>query len=188
MFDLEGLLVGNPIIAAIRNDMDLQRVINCKALIVFVLYGNILDIKDICCTLKKANKVVFVHIDMIEGIKGDLKGIEYIKEFADPFGIITTRQSNIKYAISLGLCTIQRVFIIDSHSMQTGISNINSAMPHAVEVMPGIASKIINIMQRDVHLPIIAGGLIENHSDIMDSIAAGAVAISTSNEALWNIE
>lgn len=178
----------NPIIAAIRSNEDLEKVIISKAHIVFILYGSILDIKDICSKLKAANKVVFIHIDMIEGIKGDLKGIEYIKNTVEPFGIITTKSSNVKHSLSLGLCTIQRVFIIDSQSMQTGINNINSVIPHAVEVMPGIASKIINIMQKDTKLPIIAGGLIRTQCDIIDSIAAGAVAISTSNSDLWNIE
>lgn len=188
MIDLEEMLVQNPIIAAIRNEADLNKVIGCKALIVFVLYGNILNINEICQRLKNAGKIVFVHVDMIEGIKGDAKGIEYVKKFVDPFGIITTKTSNIKHATNLNLATIQRVFIIDSQSMQTGIGNINAAMPNAVEVMPGIASKIINIMERDVKLPIIAGGLIENHEDVIDSLSAGAVAISTSNEDLWNVE
>lgn len=186
--NLEEILVKNPIIAAIRNENDLIKALKCRALIVFVLYGSILDIKDICDKLKKANKIVFVHIDMIDGIKGDSKGLEYIKNIADPFGIITTKLSNVKYALKLGLCTIQRVFIIDSLSLHTGISNIHTAMPHAVEVMPGIASKIIDIMKKDVHLPIIAGGLIRDHKDIMDSIGAGAIAISTSNSELWDLE
>lgn len=188
MSNLEELLVENPIIAAVKNDEALETAVNSKAQIVFVIYGNILNIEDICKKLKAGGKTVFVHMDMIEGVKGDSKGIEFIKRIGNPYGIITTKQSNIKYALQLGLKTIQRVFIIDSQSMKTGINSINSVMPDAVEVMPGIASKIISQMQRDVHLPIIAGGLIDNQSDIMESISAGAVAISTSKTKLWNIE
>jgi glycerol uptake operon antiterminator len=186
--DLEEILADNPIIAAINTDEALKKVLVSKAQIVFVIYGNILNIENICKSLKEAGKTIFVHMDMIEGIKGDSKGIEFIKQVANPDGIITTKQSNVKYAVQLGLKTIERVFIIDSQSMKTGIKNINSVMPDAVEVMPGVASKIISKMQKDVHLPIIAGGLIETHSDIIEAISAGAVAISTSNSELWNVE
>lgn len=185
---LEELLVENPIIAAVKSEEALNAAIQSKAQIVFVIYGNILNIENICKRLKAAGKTVFVHMDMIEGIKGDFKGIEFIKQVCEPYGIITTKQSNIKYALQLGLRTIQRVFIIDSQSMKTGINSINAISPDAVEVMPGIASKIISQMQKDVHLPIIAGGLIETQADIMDSISAGAVAISTSNVVLWNLD
>lgn len=186
MCDFEKLLHKNTVIAAIRNDIELQRVLKYDISIVFVLYGSILDIKDICDRLKAKNKIVFVHVDMIEGLKSDSKGIEYIKKMVNPYGIISTKLSNIKYANNLGLKTVQRVFIIDSQSLKTGINNIHMAMPHAVEVMPGVASKIINIIQKDINLPIIAGGLIHDKKDILDSIIAGAVSISTSDELLWN--
>jgi glycerol uptake operon antiterminator len=187
MYDFKELLLKNPVIAAVRSEVELQRVLTYDINIVFVLYGSILDIKDICDRLKVRNKIVFVHVDMIEGLKSDAKGIEYIKKLANPYGIISTKLSNIKFAHNLGLKTVQRVFIIDSQSLNTGINNIHTAMPHAIEVMPGVASKIIKIIQKDINLPIIAGGLIHDRRDIIDSISAGAVSISTSDEILWNI-
>ena len=36
--------------------------------------------------------------------------------------------------------------------------------------MPGIASKIIRSLEKEIHLPIIAGGLINNKKEIMESI------------------
>jgi glycerol uptake operon antiterminator len=186
--ELEELLVENPVVAAIRNDNDLIRVKESRALIVFVLYGSIVDIKDICDQLKQSNKVVFVHLDMLEGLKADAKGIQYIKEQVQPYGIITTKSSNIKYAKNAGLVTIQRVFIIDSLSLETGIKNILSVSPDAVEVMPGIASKIINSLEKRVHLPIIAGGLIQTKKDVMDSVIAGAMAVSTTCYDIWDME
>ncbi|MFL0268972.1 glycerol-3-phosphate responsive antiterminator [Candidatus Clostridium radicumherbarum] len=184
---LEELLINNPVVAAIKNDEQLESALNSSVHIVFVLYGNILNIKDICEKLKNKGKLVFVHVDMIDGLKGDSKGIEFIKHYADPYGIISTRPSNIKYGKQLGLSTIIRVFAIDSLSLDTGIKNVHTVMPDAVEVMPGIASKIIRAMEKEVHLPIIAGGLIQTKKDIMDSLSAGAVAISTTAISLWDI-
>ncbi|MHC1684354.1 MAG: glycerol-3-phosphate responsive antiterminator [Clostridiaceae bacterium] len=186
MVKLEELLIENPVIAAIRCDADLERVINSNILIVFVLYGSIMDIKQICEKLKNASKKVFVHVDLIEGLKADSSGLAFIKQCDKPDGIITTKPTIIKQAKQLGFLTIQRIFIVDSHSLQTGIKNIRAVLPDAVEVMPGVASKIIRNLEKEIHIPIIAGGLIENKKDIIESISAGAMAISTTKEVLWN--
>ncbi|MDF2839904.1 MAG: glycerol uptake operon antiterminator regulatory protein [Clostridia bacterium] len=187
MHDLEELLAEVPIISAIRSDMDLERAINCDNRIVFVLYGSLVDIQDICNKLKDAKKLVFIHVDMIDGLKADAKGIEFIKRHVNPYGIITTKTTSVKYAKNLGLYTILRVFILDSQSLQTGINNIHTVTPHAVEVLPGVASKIINIIKKDIHIPIIAGGLINSKKDVMDAMSAGALAVSTSNEEVWKL-
>lgn len=184
---LEETLIENPIIAAVRNEKDLNKAINSNAEVVFVLNANIITIKDICEKLKLSNKLVFVHIDMIEGLRADSAGIEYIKKYAEPYGIITTKPTNVRYAKQLGLSTIQRIFIIDSLSLDTGIRNIKEVVPDAVEVMPGVASKIIDIIQKEVNVPIIAGGLIKNKKDVVDALGSGAVAISTSSSDLWDI-
>jgi glycerol uptake operon antiterminator len=160
MYNLEETLIENPIIAALRNDDDLCKVVVSNAAVVFVLYGNIMTVKDICEKLKAVNKLVFIHVDMLEGLKADIAGLEFIKRFVEPYGIITTKTTNIKHARQLGLSTIQRIFVIDSLSLETGAKNIKDASPDAVEVMPGVANKIINRLQRKVHVPIIAGGLI----------------------------
>lgn len=180
-------LIENPIIAAVRNEKNLENAILSKALIVFVLYGNIMSIESICNRLKAADKIVFVHLDLIEGLKADISGIEFIKEHAVPNGIITTKGANIRHANQLGLYTIQRIFIIDSQSLKTGIKNIQDTCPNAVEVMPGIASKIIHNLEKEISIPIIAGGLITEKSDVFDSLSAGALAISTTAEQLWNL-
>lgn len=187
-FSFEQLLIENPVVGAIRSDNDLQKIITSKVQIVFILYGSITNVKEICSTLKKAGKIVFVHVDMIDGLKSDQKGIEFIKEHVNPFGIITTKQNNIKHGRSLGLYTIQRIFVIDSLSLETGIKSIHAVSPNAVEVMPGIASKIIKSLEKEIHLPIIAGGLIDTKKEIMESISSGAMAVSTTAHELWDLD
>jgi glycerol uptake operon antiterminator len=184
MKKLEELLIENPIIAAIRNKNDLEKVISSNALIVFILYGTIIDLKNTCAMLKVAKKVVFIHMDLMAGIKEDYSGLLFIKQ-CEPYGIITTRPSIIKNAKKLGLYVIQRIFVLDSLSLETGIKNIQSVLPDAVEVLPGVASKIIKSIETKVQVPIIAGGLIETKKDIMESISAGAMAISTTKQELW---
>jgi glycerol uptake operon antiterminator len=187
MTKLKEMLLENPVIAAIRNDDDLEMVLESSANIVFVLYGDILSIPSICKRLSEKEKTVFVHVDLIDGLKGDSSGIRFIKEYVNPHGIISTKVSNIKYANQLNMYTIQRIFVIDSLSLKTGIKGIHETKPSAVEVMPGVASKIISTLEKEINTCIIAGGLIKDKKDIMDSLAAGAMAISTTAKELWNL-
>lgn len=187
MTKLSEMLVENPVIAAIRNDEDLEKVIKTSVQIVFVLYGSILNISDICRKLNAAHKTVFIHLDLIEGLKCDCAGMEFIKENANPVGIITTKVNIIKHSRQYNLQAILRVFILDSLSLKTGIKNINETNPDATEVLPGVACKIIHGMQKQTSVPVIAGGLITQKKDIIDAISAGAIAISTTARDLWEM-
>ncbi len=185
--DIKEMFIENPIIAAIRNDYDLKIALESTASFVFVLYGTVMNIGHICEELKKNGKIVFVHVDLIEGLKGDHSGLEFIKKYADPFGIITTKSTNVKHGRNLELYVIQRLFIVDSLSFKTGIKNIEEAKPNAIEVMPGIAGKIIEKMQQRINQPIIAGGLINTKDDVIEALKSGALAISTTTHNLWNL-
>ncbi|MEA4896117.1 MAG: glycerol-3-phosphate responsive antiterminator [Oscillospiraceae bacterium] len=187
MSDLSDILIENPLIAAVRNDDELEKAALSRVRIVFVLYGSILTLPEICAKLHKAAKTVFVHADMIEGLRGDMAGIEFLNRFASPSGIVSTRPSIIKFAKQLHLQTILRVFLLDSLSLQTGIRNILETNPDAVEIMPGIACRLINEMEREISVPVIAGGLIINKQQVLESLSNGAVAISTSKEELWEL-
>lgn len=146
-----------------------------------------MNIKKICDRLRDKDKLVFVHVDLLEGLKGDYTGLLFLKESVQPYGIISTKATNVKNAKKLGLSVIQRIFAVDSLSLETGIRNIQSVLPDAVEVMPGVASKIIKSIGESVQVPIIAGGLIQSKMDIMESIDAGAIAISTTQRKLWDL-
>ncbi|MFB0920926.1 MAG: glycerol-3-phosphate responsive antiterminator, partial [Oscillospiraceae bacterium] len=146
-----------------------------------------LTLSRICDRLHEANQMVFVHADMIEGLRGEMAGIEVINRFAAPVGIVSTRPNIIKFAKQLHLQTILRVFLLDSLSLQTGIKNILETNPDAVEIMPGIACSLINEMEREISVPVIAGGLILSKEQVMESLSSGALAISTSKESLWDL-
>jgi glycerol uptake operon antiterminator len=187
MIDVEEMLLENPIIAAVRDNEGLEKAINSSLPIVFLLYGSIITVPELCERLKASGKTVFIHLDLIEGLRGDSSAVEYIKRYAAPAGIITTKSTNIRYAKQQGLLTIQRIFVIDSFSLTTGVKGINENGPDAVEVMPGIAGKIIQRLEKKINVPIIAGGLIETKEDIMEALSSGAVAISTTRDGLWTL-
>ena len=184
---LNDILIENPVIAAVRNDAELEKAEHSHVKIVFVLYGSLLALPDMCRRLHAASKLVFVHVDMIEGLRGDMAGLEYIRSTAGPAGIVSTRAAIIKFAKQLHMQTILRVFLLDSLSLQTGIRNILETNPDAVEIMPGIACRLIDEMERKITVPVIAGGLIISKEQVLESLSSGALAISTSKEALWDL-
>lgn len=181
-------MVESQIIASVTNEEDLKSAINSKSNIVFLLTGNLMTIADYITQLKKANKFVFVHLDFIDGISNSKNAISFVAEHWQPTGIITTKSHIVKFANEIGLKTIQRIFLLDRSAVFKGIEMVNSCRPDAVEVMPGIMPKIIDQLSAELDYPIIAGGLIDNISEVHQALQSGALAVSSGNSEMWNFD
>lgn len=177
----------NPIIAAVKDLVTLEKAIKSPCEVIFLLTGNICNIKDIVNRVKAVDKKIYIHIDLMDGFARDSYALTYIKENIRPDGIITTKSNLIKIAKELGIFSIQRLFIIDNLSLKSGIHSINAVRPDAIEVMPGVMPKVTREIKRQVNVPIITGGLISDKEDVIESINAGALGISTSKEYIWNM-
>ncbi|WP_242973054.1 glycerol-3-phosphate responsive antiterminator [Anaeromicrobium sediminis] len=175
----------NPMIAAIRNIEDVDKVIKSPCEICFLLSGDIFNLKGVIQKLKESDKLVYVHVDLLEGFSKDTVALRYIYENMKPDGIITTKTHLIKKARTLGIFAIQRLFILDTISLETGIKTAKSIQPDAIEILPGIIPKIIKKLKKEINIPVIAGGLISDKEDIIEGLKAGAMGISASNEKLW---
>ena len=60
-----------------------------------------------------------------------------------PDGVITTRSNLAMSARSMGMFTIQRVFILDSLAVDTAVKTIGQVEPDAVEILPGVLTKTL---------------------------------------------
>lgn len=181
-------LVQSQVIASIKSEQDIEKAIDSKANIVFLLTGNLLNIMDYLDRLKEAKKSIFIHIDFIEGLSNTKSAIKYIAQKWEPVGIITTKSSLIKFAKEEGLMVIQRMFLIDHSAIKKGISICETYQPDAIEVLPGLMPNVIDDLTSRVNLPIIAGGLISSKEDINKGLEAGALAMSTGDPSLWNFD
>lgn len=181
------VFVENPIIGALRDKSMLESVIEAEPKVVFMLFGSIGEIEEQCNRLTEAGKLVFLHVDLIEGLRADSVGIKYIANTAKPTGIITTKGSTVKMAHDAGLAAIQRIFVIDSAALKSGAKNVSSSHPDFVEILPGVSDKLLKMGAEKISIPLIAGGLIYTKDDVISAIKAGVVACSTSNEGLWNM-
>jgi len=175
----------NPVIAAVNNSENLKKAIESPSNIIFLLTGNIFNLSSMVNEIKRNNMEVYVHIDLIEGFSKDTVALDYINKNIKPNGIITTKSNLIRYAKNIGVFAIQRLFLIDSLSLETGVNSIKAIRPDAVEILPGVMPKITKIIHEKTNIPIITGGLILDKNDVIESLKAGAIGISTSKEDIW---
>ncbi len=178
------LFKSNRIVAAIKDLDSIEAVKESRYQIVFVLQGDIVNIPTVVTRLKNADKIVLVHIDLIDGLSSRDVAVDYIAKNTKADGIISTRPNIVKCAKTYGLLTVQRFFILDSIALNN-ISKQLSNAADAIEILPGIIPKIIKRLSANIDKPIIAGGLITDREDVACALSAGASAISTSNEHIW---
>ena len=62
---------------------------------------------------------------------------------------------------------------------------ISAAAPDMVEVLPALVPKAITRLSRELKRPIIAGGMATEPAEVALALEAGALAVSTSERALW---
>ncbi|AOT70429.1 glycerol-3-phosphate responsive antiterminator [Geosporobacter ferrireducens] len=175
----------NPIVAAVKDISKLESAIRSPSEIMFLLAGNIFNLKSIVDRVKNEDMFIYIHIDLMEGFSKDAVALKYINENIKPDGIITTKSNLIKIAKDLDIFAIQRLFILDSLSLETGIKAIHATKPDAIEILPGIMPKVIKTIHQETRIPVIAGGLIKDKEDVIESLKAGAMGISTTREEVW---
>jgi len=177
----------NPVIAAVKDENDLALVLKTDLKVVFVLYGDIMSIKDIVSRIKEAKKLAFIHVDLISGLNAKEIVVDFVKKETEADGIISTKQTLIKRAKELGLVGIMRFFILDSLSLDTSYRQVDNLKPDCVEILPGVMPKIISQMKEKINVPLIAGGLIRTKEDAIEALNAGALCVSTSNREVWKM-
>ncbi len=167
--DLIKLLEENPIIAAVKNESELDIVLDSDVQVIFVLFGDILNIKEISEKINSKNKIGIVHIDLVDGITNREVGIKYLKKETQFKGVISTKPQVIKYAKAYDLLAIK---------------HLGDACD-AIEILPGVIPKVIEKLAEKSNKPIVAGGLIESKEEIITALKSGATCVSTTKEEIW---
>jgi glycerol uptake operon antiterminator len=174
------------VLPAVRDEEGLRRALHADQDILFVLYGDILTLEANVGSILKTGRMPFIHLDMIQGLAPNLVVLDYFNQhFRRECGVITTKQGMARKAKELGLPVIQRYFMLDSLSVESAADGIAKSAQDAIEIMPGILPRIIAHLSHQTQVPIIAGGLIQQPSDVEKILASGAIAVSTTRPALW---
>lgn len=180
-------LTMRPVIAAVRERADAEQAARSPVAAVFLLGGSILTLRDTVSLLQEAGKAVFIHLDLCEGLGRDAAAVRWCAENLRPDGLISTKSALLHAAKEAGLITIQRMFLMDSASLASGMKLLKGNPPDLVELMPGLIPKAISAVSRKVNIPVIAGGMITEADEVAGALSAGALAVSTSDRLLWRM-
>ena len=181
----------NPVIAAVKNDAGLQAAVEMEEIqMIFVLYGDVCTIPAILERIKAAGKKAMVHIDLIAGLSAKEISVEFIARQTRADGIITTKPALVRRAKELGIFAVLRFFVIDSLALKN-IENLEmqcgTSRPDFIEVLPGVMPKVLGRIAKVSRIPMIAGGLITEKEDVIAALSAGAIAVSSTNQDVWNL-
>lgn len=173
------------ILPAIRKMKDFEKGLETSHAWIILLETRLSQIKSLVEHAKRAGKKVLVHFDLIQGLRADEYGMEYLIREVKPDGILSTRGNVIGLAKKHNLLAIQRMFLLDSVALQQNLKLSERFKPDGIEVLPGLIPNIVAQIHERVSIPIITGGLISTKEEVEQAFEAGAVAISTSNVDLW---
>lgn len=187
MHQIKEQLMENPVIAAVKEEQALEVALKSECEAVFLLSSTVMNVEERVTRIKEAGKVAVVHMDLVEGLSNREIAVDALTQLCHPHGIISTRPAQVRRARHLGLVTVQRAFILDSMSITSLQGQISVGKPDFIEILPGIMPRIITEITQQTQIPVIAGGLIKYKDEVLDAIKAGAVAVSTTCQAVWEM-
>lgn len=186
-FDVLKVLTNGPVIPAVRS-MEVFKVALTQTVApsVILLFGDINSLPVLITHAKEHKKRIMLHLDLFDGIGKDKAGIRFLARLGIN-SIITTKSHLSKYARDEGMIVIQRLFLMDSDSLRTGLGLVRSFKPDAIEILPGfIPANVVKEIINETGLPILSGGLIRTQEDVKHAIDSGVSAVSTSRQDLWS--
>ncbi|CAM3976577.1 glycerol-3-phosphate responsive antiterminator [Alkalicoccus chagannorensis] len=173
------------ILPAVRDLKDIDKAVKNNSEFVVLLNTHIGQLKSLVRMLKKENKKVLLHADLVQGLKSDEFGAQFLSQDIKPHGLISTRRNVLLTAKKHDLITIQRLFILDSQALESSYQMMKQIQPDCIEVLPGIIPHIIEEVIEQSNTPVIAGGLIRDPEEVRRALACGAAAVTTSRKELW---
>ena len=181
------LLADGPVIAAVKDDEGLAAALNSDVSVIFLLYGDLLNIGNLVQQAHDAGKAVFVHLDLVDGLASREISADYVARYTVADGVLSTKAALTRRAKELGLVAIQRFFLLDSMAIKNIEKHLPQGASDLIEVLPGLMPKIIRQVVSLTGRPVIAGGLITDKDDVTRALSAGAVAVSSTNPAVWEM-
>ena len=133
-------LAEHPVICAVRTSEDLRCAQQLEGpRCVFLLGTTLREVPQSVSSLSAKGHSVFVHVDLVEGLKPDAAGLSFLAEHAKPTGVISTHRSVVEQAREQWLLTILRVFLLDSEALRKGRQLVSHLRPDLLELLPGVA-------------------------------------------------
>lgn len=180
-------LADSPVIASVKDPAGLELALESPAEVLFLLYGDLLHLAPMVEQVHRAGKAAFIHVDLIDGLAPREAAVDFLAAATGTDGILTTKPQLVRRARQRGLTAIQRFFLLDSMALDNIQKHLAQDSPDLIEVLPGLMPKIIRQLTGATRCPVIAGGLIADKEDVLGALSAGAVAVSATSPAVWQM-
>ena len=132
------LLADGPVIASVKDEAGLSAAMKSDVGVIFLLFGDVLYIGDMVARAHAAGKVVFVHLDLVDGLAAREVSVDFIARHTAADGVLSTKASLTRRAKELGLVAIQRFFLLDSMAIENISRHLGPETSDLIEVLPGI--------------------------------------------------
>jgi len=177
----------HPIIATLYGAEHLDAFVGGITEIAIVANVELRKLHSVVASIMRADKIAMINIDSCEGIAPDKSGVEYLAEIGAT-GVVSTLVATIQRANRAGLLTMQKVFVTDRSNWPRSVKAIEQSDPNLVQLMPAPMLSHISVKERSALPPIVASGFVMTCNDVRSALAAGAVAVSTSDTCMWSID
>lgn len=175
------------VIPAVRTKDDFRYALqNTSSPSIILLFGDINLLPELLAQSEEYKKLLLIHLDLLEGVGKDRAGIKMLARMGVK-GIITTKSHLAKHARAEGMLVIQRMFVMDSEALRTGVHVLQQFKPDAIEVLPAsVPAEVVSDLVKATNLPVLGGGLLTTEADVRAALKNGLCAVSTSRRELWN--
>lgn len=173
------------VIPAARSLKDFEQLMQAGMEYVVMLQIHLSQAKYVAGLAKQNGVKLLLHADLIQGLRPDEHGAQFLCQEVRPSGLISTHAQVVATARKRGLLGVQRIFLLDSQSLETSYRVIQSVQPDWIEVLPGVLTEVIREIATNTQTPVVAGGFIRTTDDVDRAIDAGAMAVTSSDKHLW---
>lgn len=184
--NLSVLLARQPVIMAIYGIEQLKTALSSTAEVCIIANIDLIKLQPVIELLSKAGKYVIVNIDSCNGLSQDKGGIDYVAE-TGAMGLLSTRLQTVQRAKKCGLITMQKIFVTDRSTWLRSLKAVEQSEPDYVQLMPAQMLPLLPQADRNVLPPIVASGFVCNEEHAQTALLHGAIAVSSSDSALWDV-
>jgi glycerol uptake operon antiterminator len=171
--------------AAVKSRAQLDEALRSRAGAIFILRANGLELAPVVRRIHTAGKLAVVHLDLVDGLAADLSGVRWLVRCGAD-AVISSHGQAVRAVHAEGLVAIQRLLCADRPALDLGLTAVARAQPDIVELLPGIIlPAVADLVLARLTVPLLAGGFIRDADDVRSVLDAGALAVTTSEPALW---
>lgn len=180
-------LLRHPVMATLYGVEQVDSFLASRAEIGIVANISLRHVAELVRALTRRDKLIVLNIDSCEGLSQDRGAIDFLAE-AGISVLLSTRVPTIQKAAQCGLLTMQKVFVTDRSTWPRSVKAIAQSSPNLVQLMPAPMLAHISAEDRRRLPPAIASGFVCTKADVQAALKLGAIAVSSSNADLWNMQ